>query len=103
MTKQNAKLTQSITYGQECIGINPTDQNPLPVDYIPTPTRQYRVYRDSKRAGVAAGETGAWPSNRISPPAVQGSRVLTWRDERATAELAIRRAYLAGTILSGPR
>jgi hypothetical protein len=87
----------------------------VPIGYIPTPTREYRQHRKLLRAttGVASR-----PAIRIIPereagrvvipipipiPRIIGSRVLMWKQDPSVSEIGIRKAFLPGLMLAGPK
>lgn len=87
----------------------------IPVGYVPTPTREYRQHRKLLRAATGIVSR---PSIRIIPdreigripvpapipfPRIKGSRVLMWKQDPSVSEIGIRKAYLSGLVLAGPR
>jgi hypothetical protein len=79
---------------------------PLPVSFVPVPTDGYRRHRKALKATVQPGRPAA-PSPIPEPvslsPALKGSRVLFWKQDPSVLEIGIRRAYLPGAVLAGPR
>jgi len=79
---------------------------------IPTPSIQYKQHR--RQVKVA---TATQPSFAPAPPAasldaaptttaavvIPGARVLTWKQDPSVQEIGIRKAYLPGPVLPGPR
>jgi len=73
------------------------------VSYVPTPTREYRVHKETERATVEPTAPPA-PSPIPAPAQVPtGARVLLWRQDGLTGDLSVRKAFVAGSILPGPR
>ena len=78
----------------------------LPINMVPTPTREYRAYRKAKQLTVEPGARPAAIPGPIPPPIplpLPGARVLIWKQDPSVAEIGIRKAYLPGHVLSGPR
>lgn len=74
----------------------------LPTAFVPTPTGAYRLHRKIDKVAV---EPGA-PHPTSVPVAVslrKGPRVLIWKQDPTVAELGIRKTYLPGYVLVGPR
>jgi len=74
----------------------------LPVSYVPTPTAEYRRHRKLVRTTV---EPGAPPAPTDIPAAllIPGARALIWKQDPSVAEIGIRKVFLPGNILPGPR
>src|SRR6266576_3923295 len=103
MTKQDETLlTQSVQQEDEIQGLCQNRRDSLPIGYIPTPTIEYRAYRKAKKATVGAGPPVATSPIPI-PLLSKGSRVLIWKQDPSVAEIGIRRAFLPGNIVAGPR
>src|SRR5258708_4224875 len=104
MTKQDKNLlTQAVLQDDETAGVGPVQRGSLPVGYIPTPTREYRSYRKSKKATVGAGIPISPLPIPVPQPLIQGSRVLMWKPDPSVAELGIRKDYLPSIVLAGPK
>lgn len=77
----------------------------LPVGYVPTPTSQYRQHRKQAQLTLQPGlprATGVMRSmEQNALPA--GSRVLIWKQDPSVTELGVRKCFLPGLILQGPR
>lgn len=74
----------------------------LPVAYVPTPSAPYRLHRKSAQLLQQPGRPRQDPAQAPSPfPA--GSRVLIWKQDPALAELGVRKSFLPGVVLQGPR
>jgi hypothetical protein len=79
----------------------------MPISF-PTPTIQYKQRRRQIKAATASGVTTA-PSETVvvtlPPPAIllPGARVLMWKQDPTVGEIGIRKAYLPGNVLPGPR
>src|SRR5262245_7527408 len=69
---------------------------------VPTPTIQYRVHRKTLKATVQPGIPLPVPIP-IPLPVLMGSRVLMWKQDPSVGEIGIRKAYLPGHVLTGPR
>lgn len=67
---------------------------------LPTPTIEYRTHRKSLKVTVQPGKPVPIP---IPIPTVVGSRVLMWKQDPSVAEIGIRKAYLPGLVLVGPK
>lgn len=72
----------------------------VPVGFVPTPTREYRERRKARRATLGSGEPVRTPIPRA---AITGSRVLMWKWDPGEGEIGVRKTFLAGHILAGPR
>jgi hypothetical protein len=79
----------------------------MPLSF-PTPTIQYKQRRRQIKAATA--NTTAAPATApstvivIPPPLLlPGARVLMWKQDPTVAEIGIRKAYLPGAVLPGPR
>src|SRR3954467_1626360 len=79
----------------------------LPVGFVPTPTQAYRRHRKLLQALVQPGPPvvpAPVPQPAPVPPLlIQGSRVLMWKQDPSVAEIGIRKAFLPGPTLAGPR
>ena len=75
----------------------------LPVALVPTPTEAYRSHRKYNKAVVAAGAPVPTPIPVPLPPPLPGARVLIWKQDPSVAEITVRKAYLPGHVLAGPR
>lgn len=84
-------LTQPVSYVQT-----------LPVSYVPTPTREYRSHRKFVRTTVEPGAPSA-PTDIPAAPVLPGVRALIWKQDPSVAEIGIRKVYLPGNVLPGPR
>ena len=74
----------------------------LPVSYVPTPTAEYRIHRKLVRATVEPGAPSA-PTDIPAVPVLPGVRALIWKQDPSVAEIGIRKVYLPGNVLPGPR
>ncbi|MCZ7627524.1 MAG: hypothetical protein M5R38_18725 [Candidatus Methylomirabilis sp.] len=70
---------------------------------LPTPTIEYRTHRKSLKVTVEPGMPVKPAPIPIPIPVVIGSRVLMWKQDPSVAEIGIRRAYLPGQVLTGPK
>jgi hypothetical protein len=78
----------------------------LPVSFVPVPTDGYRRHRKVLKATVQPGQPAAptpIPAPVPIPPGLAGSRVLIWKQDPSVTEIGIRRTYLPGVVLAGPR
>ena len=85
---------------------------PLPVSFIPTPTRAFREHRKRLKALVqpglprsavlAAGPAPVPIPIPIPVPALPGARVLMWKQDPSVGEIGIRKAYLPNHVFAGP-
>ncbi|MDP2663615.1 MAG: hypothetical protein Q8R28_23110, partial [Dehalococcoidia bacterium] len=77
----------------------------FPVSFVPIPTREYRSHRKQMKATVQPGAP-VIPAPVPTPtplPFLPGPRVLVWKQDPSVAEIGIRKAYLPGRVLAGPR
>ncbi len=82
----------------------PANLKTPPVGYVPTPTALYREHRKSAQMLSEPGQPRLDPTPRSLVAALpHGSRVLIWKQDPAVTELGIRRAFLPGVVLQGPR
>lgn len=78
---------------------------PLPVDFVPMPTRAYRTHRKTVRATIEpAAPAPPKPIPAPVPTPVQlGSRVLIYKQDPAVAEIGVRKSFIPSPVLPGPR
>jgi hypothetical protein len=74
----------------------------LPVSYVPTPTEEYRSHRKLVRATVEPGAPPA-PTGIPAAPPSPGARALIWKQDPSVTEIGIRKIYVPGNVLPGPR
>jgi hypothetical protein len=82
-----------------------TIHSDLPISFVPTPTAEYRAHRKLMKATVSAGPP-VLPLPIPIPlpiPLFVGPRVLIWKQDPSVAEIGVRKAFLPGFVLSGPR
>lgn len=103
MTKQDGNLlTQSVQ--EETIAYEGLmARGSLPAAYIPTPTREYQAHRKTKRAAFGAGVPPAPYPMPVPAPAIQGSRMLRWKQSPGGPDLSIYKTYISARVLSGPK
>lgn len=75
----------------------------LPPQFVPTPTREYREHRKTMRLTLGPGAPAAPVPVPVPIPVLRGPRVLIWKQDPTVAEIGIRKAYLPGPVLAGPR
>jgi hypothetical protein len=73
----------------------------LPVAGVPTPTREYRTQRKAARVTIQTALPSPIPIP--VPPPLPGARVLMWKQDPTVGEVGIRKAYLPGHVLPGPK
>src|SRR5690349_17681575 len=104
MTKQNENTLTVSRQEEEATTVPGRRQTgSLPVSYVPTPTREYRALRQSRRATLGAGLPLLPNPTPIPVAVVQGSRVLLWKQEPAACGIGIRKACLSTKVQGGPR
>jgi hypothetical protein len=69
----------------------------LPAHFVPTPSAAYRL---RQQAAALARPNRPRPEAGPPPP---GARVLMWKQDPSVTELGVRKAYLPGVLLEGPR
>ena len=86
-----------------------TIQSDLPISFVPIPTAEYRAHRKLMKATVSAGPP-VLPLPLPLPipipipfPLFIGPRVLIWKQDPSVAEIGVRKAFLPGFVLAGPR
>jgi hypothetical protein len=77
----------------------------VPVDFVPTPTIEYRSLRKERRMSINTSRPTAGPSSPTSKAVtlVRGPRVLMYKQDPSVAEIGIRKAFLPGLVVNGPR
>lgn len=89
--------------------MNPNDEDensqtrPIPLGFVPTPTREYRTYRKARRATVSSALPPIPIPIPIPLPLLKGPRVLMWKQDPSVAEIGIRKAFLPRPVAAGPR
>jgi hypothetical protein len=73
----------------------------IPAGFVPTPTIEYRSHRKAMRTAVGPGIPRPRPIPLPIP--LPGSRVLMWKQDPSVQEIGIRKAFLPGHVLAGPR
>ena len=78
----------------------------LPPGFVPTPTPEYQAFHlgNAFVSGVLSRHPSAAPRDaepEAAPPV--GARVLMWKQDPTVAEIGIRKAFLPGQFLAGPR
>lgn len=73
----------------------------IPVDFVPTPTIDYRSHRKKMRAAV--GSAAPRPVPIPLPRPLPGARVLMWKQDPSVQEIGIRKTLLPGHIFAGPK
>jgi hypothetical protein len=75
----------------------------LPVGVVPTPTQETRLRRKMQKLMEQPGRPTL--SGLVPAPAATsvGCRVLIWKQDPSVPEIGIRKAYLPGPVISGPR
>ena len=74
----------------------------LPVSFVPTPTDTFRRHRKMLQAVVQPGRPKAAPPIPIPVPA-RGCRALIWKQDPSVGEIGVRKVFLPGPVLAGPR
>lgn len=92
---------QAETNGHDVMTVSETPS--LPVSYVPTPTSQYRQHRKTMKATVEPAAPPPPIPIPIPIPLPVGARALIWKQDPAVAEIGIRKVFLPGVILPGPR
>jgi hypothetical protein len=78
----------------------------LPISFIPVPTRAYRQHRKTLQTTVEPGRPAAPQPIPVPIPVplpLFGARVLIWKQDPSVSEIGVRKAYLPGLMLAGPR
>ena len=75
----------------------------LRVPYVPTPTEAYRRHRKTMRATVEPGAVPVPMPVPLPGPLPVGARALIWKQDPSVGDIGIRKIFLPGTILLGPR
>jgi len=78
----------------------------LPISFIPVPTGTYRQHRKALQTTVEPGRPAAAPPIPVPTPIplpLVGARVLIWKQDPSVTEIGVRKAYLPGLVLAGPR
>src|SRR5262245_45309668 len=82
--------------------------NVLPISFVPTPSRAYRIHRKTLKQTVQPGpvapSAGPVPAPLPLPlPFLRGSRVLMWKQDPSVREIGVRKAFLPNFVTAGPR
>lgn len=78
----------------------------LPRGFVPTPTPEYQAFHveNALASGVLPARPIASPRTAESESAQPaGARVLMWKQDPTVAEIGIRKTFLPGRVLAGPR
>jgi hypothetical protein len=79
-----------------------------PVALVPTPTNDYRQHRKRLQALVEPGpprpvSEAPIPVPSEDPAALLGTRVLLYKQDPSVSEIGVRKSFLPGIFLAGPR
>jgi hypothetical protein len=79
-----------------------------PVALVPTPTNEYRQHRKRLKALVEPGpprpvSEAPIPVSSEDTADLLGTRVLIYKQDPAVSEIGVRKSFLPGVFLSGPR
>jgi len=79
-----------------------------PVALVPTPTNEYRQHRKRLQALVEPGRPrpvseAPIPVPSEDPAALLGTRVLIYKQDPSVSEIGVRKSFLPGVFLAGPR
>ena len=72
----------------------------ISVGFVPTPTVEDRTRRKQRRNTVNTSRPTAEPTKAV---ALKGPRVLMYKQDPSVAEIGIRKAFLPGVVVDGPR
>jgi hypothetical protein len=79
----------------------------IPVGFVPTPTIEYRARRKQIRNSVNTSRPTAGAAlplpNGIPLPLPRGPRILMYKQDPSVSEIGIRKAFLPGLVVNGPR
>lgn len=76
----------------------------LPVGYVPTPSAPYRQHRKQAQLTLQPGRPRLNDiSGAVLAAVPVGSRMLIWKQDPSVSELGMRKAFVPGLILQGPR
>jgi len=86
----------------------------LPVSFVPTPTKEFRLHRKTAKTTLEPGRPTTLTPIPIPKPIpgpipgpipipFAGSRVLIYKQDPSVTEIGVRKAYLPGAVLNGPR
>jgi hypothetical protein len=79
----------------------------IPVGFVPTPTIEYRARRKQLRNSVNTSRPTAGAPLPLPPgvplPVPRGPRVLMYKQDPSVSEIGIRKAFLPGLVVNGPR
>jgi len=92
---------QTQTNGHDATSMNATLT--LRVPYVPTPTEAYRRHRKTMRATIEPGAVSVPMPMPLPGPLPVGARALIWKQDPAVDDIGIRKIFLPGTTLLGPR
>jgi hypothetical protein len=84
-------------------GAPPSKWLALPVAYVPTPSAPYRQHRKAAQLTEQPGRPRLVKVPAAQAQAPSGSRVLMWKQDPAVSELGVRKSFLPGLVLQGPR
>jgi hypothetical protein len=74
-----------------------------PLSYVPTPSAAYRRHRKAAALMLEPGRPRIGVGDEPPSPFGIGTRVLMWKQDPSVGEIGIRKVFLPGLVLDGPR
>ena len=76
-----------------------------PVSYIPTPSAPYRKHRKTAQLLDQPGrpQHSARQAVQTPQPQIVGARMLIWKQDPSVDEIGMRKVFIPGVIVTGPR
>ena len=89
------------------VGFESVASPEIPVGFVPTPTIEFRARQKQRRNSVNTNRPTAGPAlplpAGIPLPTVRGPRILMYKQDPSVNEIGIRKAFLPGLVVNGPR
>jgi len=85
------------------VGFAPGPNPTIPVALVPTPTIEYRARRKVLRSAINSSTPTALGEPVAADAEPVGARALIWKQDPSVEEIGIRKVFLPGAVVAGPR